>query len=203
LPPRLCPRALFDRYNIEVIATTESPLDTLEHHAAIMADNASGAWGGRVVTAYRPDPVVDPEFEGFRESETLSEITGEDCLSWQGYLAAHRQRRAFLRSMAPPAPTTATPPRRPPTSRAEAEALFDKVAKGSFTAQEAELFRAQMLTEMAAMSLEDGLVMQIHPGSFRNHNQALFEISAATRAPTSHPHRLCPRAQAPARCFRQ
>jgi glucuronate isomerase len=51
-----------------VIATTESPLDTLEHHAAIMADNASGGWGGRVVTAYRPDPVVDPEFEGFRDN---------------------------------------------------------------------------------------------------------------------------------------
>jgi glucuronate isomerase len=93
----------------------------------------------------------------------------------------------FSRSMAPPAPTTATPPRRPPTSRAEAEALFDKVAKGSFTAQEAELFRAQMLTEMAAMSLEDGLVMQIHPGSFRNHNQRCSKPSA--RQGRRHPTR--------------
>ena len=85
------PRALFEQFNIEVIATTESPLDTLEHHDAI---RASG-WGGKVITAYRPDPVVDPDFEGFADSLVrLSQMTGEDCQSWRGYLAAHRQRRA-------------------------------------------------------------------------------------------------------------
>lgn len=171
------PRALFDRYNIEVIATTESPLDTLEHHAAIMAENKAGGWQGRVVTAYRPDPVVDPEFEGFRDNlKRFSEITGEDCLTWQGYLAAHRQRRAFFAAHG----ATSTDHGHPTAQTAnlsavEAEALFDKVAKGEFIAAEAELFRAQMLTEMARMSLEDGLVMQIHPGSFRNHNRSLFE----------------------------
>lgn len=166
------PRALFERFNIEVIATTESPLDSLEHHAAI---HASG-WQGRVITAYRPDPVVDPDFEGFRANlRIFSELTGEDCLSWQGYLSAHRQRRAFFAQKGatstdhghPTAQTADLPP-------AEAEALFRKVSGGSFTPAEAELFRAQMLTEMAAMSLDDGLVMQIHPGSFRNHNAALF-----------------------------
>lgn len=171
--PAFRPRALFDRFGIEAIATTESPLDTLEHHRAIR----ESGWGGRVVTAYRPDPVVDPEFEGFQANlDRLSELTGEDCRTWAGYLAAHRQRRAFFAAMGatstdhghPTAQTAAL-------SASEAQALFTKVSSGRFTPAEAELFRAQMLTEMAAMSLDDGLVMQIHPGSFRNHNAALFE----------------------------
>ena len=171
------PRALYDRYRIEVIATTESPLDSLEHHAAIQAENARpGGWQGRVVTAYRPDPVIDPEFEGFHANlARLSDLTGEDCLTWQGYLAAHRQRRAYFARHGATStdhghPTALTADLSP----AAAAALFDRVARGSFTPAEAELFRAQMLTEMAGMSLEDGLVMQLHPGSFRNHNAALF-----------------------------
>jgi glucuronate isomerase len=172
------PRALFDRYGIEVLATTESPLDPLDHHRAIRAENGrAGGWGGRVITAYRPDPVVDPEFEGFRANlARFSELTGEDCLSWRGYLAAHRRRRAFFAEMG----ATSTDHGHPSAltadlAPAEAEALFRKVSAGTFTPAEAELFRAQMLTEMAAMSIDDGLVMQLHPGSFRNHNARLFE----------------------------
>ncbi len=167
------PRALFERFNIEVIATTESPLDSLEHHAAIR----TSGWQGKVITAYRPDPVVDPEFEGFRDNlKTFSELASEDCLSWTGYLNAHRQRRAFFASMG----ATSTDHGHPTALTAdlgsvEAEALFRKVSAGSFTPEDAELFRAQMLTEMAAMSVEDGLVMQIHPGAFRNHNARVFE----------------------------
>jgi glucuronate isomerase len=171
------PRALFERYNIEVLATTESPIDTLEHHVAIR----ESGWKGRVITAYRPDPVVDPEFAddrgGFRANlDTLTELTGEDCLTWRGYLAAHRNRRAFFKSMGATStdhghPTAATAN----LSAAAAEALFARVVSGTFTAAEAELFRAQMLTEMAGMSVDDGLVMQIHPGSFRNHNAAVFD----------------------------
>ncbi len=170
------PRALFDRFNIEAIATTESPLDDLAHHARIRADNASGAWAGRVITAYRPDPVIDPEFDGFRANlQRFGELTGEDCLTWQGYLAAHRQRRAFFAAHG----ATSTDHGHPTAqtadlSAADAQALFDKVARGTFTPADADLFRAQMLTEMAGMSLADGLVMQIHPGSFRNHNRQVF-----------------------------
>lgn len=170
--PGFRPRALFERYNIEVIATTESPLDSLAHHAAIR----QSGWQGRVITAYRPDPVIDPEFEGFQSNlDTLSDLTGENCRSWSGYLAAHRQRRAFFAAMGATStdhghPTAQTANLAP----AEAEALFGKVCDGTFTSAEAELFRAQMLTEMAAMSLDDGLVMQLHPGSFRNHNAGLF-----------------------------
>lgn len=167
------PRALFDRYGIEVIATTESPLDTLEHHHTI----ARSDWGGRVITAYRPDPVVDPDFEGFETNlHRFSEVSGEDCTNWQGYLSAHRRMREVFKSAGATStdhghPTAATAN----LSASESEALFDRVKAGNASAEDAELFRAQMLTEMAAMSLDDGLVMQIHPGSFRNHNQKLFE----------------------------
>lgn len=167
------PRALFERYNIEVIATTESPLDDLRHHQAIR----ESGWDGRIITAYRPDPVVDPEFEGFRENlSLLSDLTGEDCFNWQGYLAAHRKRRAFFASMGATSTDHGHPTARTADlSPADAAALFGRVVSGAPTADDAELFRAQMLTEMAGMSLEDGLVMQIHPGAFRNHNQRLFE----------------------------
>ncbi len=172
------PRALFDRYNIEVIATTESPLDDLRHHKAIQAENLKpGGWRGRVITAYRPDPVIDPEFEGFRSNlVALSALTGEDCHSWNGYLAAHRKRRATFAHMGATStdhghPTAQTADLSP----AQCEALFARVLMPTVSAADAELFRAQMHTVMAGMSLEDGLVMQIHPGSFRNHNSALFE----------------------------
>ena len=167
------PRALFDRFGIEVIATTEGPLDTLESHAAIRDSD----WDGRVITAYRPDPVIDPEFEGFRDNlARLGDMTGEDCSSWQGYLAAHRKRRAFFKKMGATSsdhghPTAATAD----LSQAQCEALFARVQADDVSAAEAELFRAQMLTEMAGMSVDDGLVMQIHPGSFRNHNPQLFD----------------------------
>ncbi|WP_299399967.1 glucuronate isomerase [Pelagibius sp.] len=167
------PRALFDRFNIEVLATTESPLDDLAHHQAIRASN----WAGKVITAFRPDPVVDPDFEGFRVNlDDLAELTGEDCLTWEGYLAALRERRAFFAEMG----ATSTDHGHPSAATADLDAgacrdLFAKVLTGEGSAAEHELFRAQMLTEMARMSLDDGLVMQIHPGSFRNHNARLFE----------------------------
>ncbi|UKE50823.1 glucuronate isomerase [Xanthomonas translucens] len=170
--PAFRPRALFDRFGIEVIATTESPLDPLQHHAAI---RASG-WSGRVLTAYRPDAVIDPEHEQFPDAlRRFGELTGEDVYAWDGYLRAHRQRRAFFAQMG----ATSTDHGHPSAATADLSAataarLFARVRDGSASAEDAELFRAQMLTEMAAMSVDDGLVMQLHPGCFRNHNRALF-----------------------------
>ena len=167
------PRALFDRFGIEFLATTEGPHDDLTPHHKI---HRSG-WGGRVVTTYRPDAVIDVEHEGFRAAmERFAELTGEDVWNWRGYLAAHAKRRADFRTAGATAtdhghPTCATANLSP----AEAEALFDKVTRGDWTPADAERFRAQMLTEMAAMSIDDGMVMQIHPGSFRNHNHGLFD----------------------------
>lgn len=167
------PRALFDRFNIEVIATTENPLDDLRHHKAIR----NSGWNGRVITAYRPDPVVDPEFEGFRDNlKAFSDMTGEDCFSWKGYLAAHRKRRAYFAENGATSTDHGHPTARTADlTKGEAEALFLRVTRNGFTAEDAEVFRAQMLTEMAGMSAEDGLVMQIHPGAFRNHNPHVFD----------------------------
>ena len=167
------PRALFERYNIELIATTESPLDPLEHHRAI---RASG-WNGRVVTAYRPDPVMDPEHGGFHENLTrFGELAGEDVSIYAGYLRAHENRRAFFRE----AGATSTDHGHPTAftanlAPAEIEALYAKVFAGPVSAEEAELFRGHMLTEMARMSIDDGMVMQLHPGAFRNHNPGVMD----------------------------
>jgi glucuronate isomerase len=166
------PRALFERFNIEAISTTESAIDDLRWHRMIRDSD----WNGRVITAYRPDAVIDPEVAGFANNvQTLGEMAGEDASTWTGYLAAHRKRRAFFKSLG----ATSTDHGHP-TARTEdlpphaAQALFDKALSGSCTADEADAFRGHMLTEMARMSIDDGLVMQIHPGSSRNHSTDIF-----------------------------
>lgn len=165
-------RALFERFNIETLSTTDSPLDDLSHHAAVR----SGHWPGRVIPAFRPDAVTDPEFEGFADGVArLGELTGENTGTWPGYLRAMAARREFFKSMGATStdhghPTAATADLSP----GQCQRLLTGALNGDLSRQEAEQFRAQMLTEMAAMSLEDGLVMQIHPGAFRNHSPHLY-----------------------------
>jgi glucuronate isomerase len=172
--PEFRPRALFERFGIEVLATTESPLDPLPHHQRL---RASG-WKGRIITTYRPDPVVDPDFEGFAQNlRQLGELTGLNTATWAGYLGALQNRRAYFAAYG----ATATDHGHPSAATADlplqaCEELFARVRSGHSTADQREKFRGQMLTEMARMSLEDGLVMQIHPGSLRNHNP---EVAAA------------------------
>ncbi|SDX08954.1 glucuronate isomerase [Litoreibacter albidus] len=168
------PRALFDRFGIEVIATTDSALDDLAWHQAAR----DSGWTGRVVPTYRPDAVIDPDAPDFtRNLERLAQVSGCDTSTYDGYLDAHRaRRRAFIEMGATatdhghPTPLTADLP------LGEARALYARVRSGKMAAQDAELFRAQMLTEMARMSLEDGLVMQLHSGSLRGHSA---EVQAA------------------------
>jgi glucuronate isomerase len=197
---RLCqseflPRSLFDRFKIEVLSTTDAPTDSLED---IQAIRASG-WKARILPTFRPDPVVDPDFARFAQSiENLGQSTKEDISSWHGYLNALRKSRQRFISLG----CTATDHGHPSAQTgdlpaAQAAALYSKVISGKADASEKELFRAQMLTEMAAMSLDDGLVMQIHPGSVRNHNKNLFEkygrdCGADIPAATNYVHALKP-----------
>jgi glucuronate isomerase len=166
------PRSLYDRFGIEVLATTESALDDLKWHKM----TADSDWNGRVVTTYRPDNVVDPEFEGFIENiAQFGALTGEDTSTWDGYLRAHRTRRAFFKAHGATASDHGHPTARTEDlPQAEATALFAKALAGTCTPGEADAFRGQMLTEMARMSLDDGLVLQIHAGSFRNHSAGVF-----------------------------
>ncbi|TPE50938.1 glucuronate isomerase [Amaricoccus solimangrovi] len=172
--PEFRPRALFERFNIEVISTTEPATDELRWHGMIRDSN----WGGRVITAYRPDGVVDPEMAGFAENVALmGEQTGFDTATWDGYLDAHRARRAYFKEFGATSSdhghATARTEDLAPT---EAAALFGKALRGACSAEEADAFRGHMLTEMARMSLEDGLVLQIHPGSRRNHSDAMLAM---------------------------
>ena len=170
--PEFRPRALFERFGIEAISTTEAATDDLKWHAMIR----DSGWSGRVVTAYRPDGVVDPEMAGFAENVALlGEQTGFDTTTWAGYLDAHRARRAFFKSFgATSSDHGHASARTEDLSPAEAAALFAKALKGACSPGEADAFRGQMLTEMARMSLEDGLVLQIHPGARRNHSDAML-----------------------------
>ncbi len=173
--PQYRPRALFQRFNLEVLATTESPLDDLSRHAKLAADGWGGP-GGRVITTFRPDDLVDMDWPGWPDRVVkLGEITGQDTATYEGFLHALAQRRRdFIAAGATCSdhghPTAATGG----MTAAEAKSLFERVVHGGATAAEAEAFRAHMLMEFARMSLDDGLVMQLHPGSSRNHNATLF-----------------------------
>ena len=170
--PEFLPRALFERFKIELLSTTDSPLDDLAQHKAIR----ESGWKGRIIPAFRPDQVVDPDYPGFLDSVAkLGEQNGEDTATWDGYLAALFKARARFKKLG----CTSTDHGHPTAMTADldltdVEILFHKVLAGSTTEVDRELFRAQMLTEMAKMSVEDGLVMQIHPGSVRNHNAQIF-----------------------------
>ncbi len=170
--PEFSVRSLYDRFNMEVVSTTDSPLSDLSCHQALR----DSGWAGRIVPCFRPDPVVDPEYRGFAGNvEELGALTGENTATWNGYLKALASRREFFVSLGATAtdhghPTAATRD----FSATECEGLFAKALKGGLTAKEAEDFRGQMLTEMVRMSQDDGLVIQIHPGAYRNHNQVVF-----------------------------
>jgi glucuronate isomerase len=171
--PEFLPRALYERFGIEVLATTDAAVDSLEHHRAIR----ESGWKGRVLPTFRPDAVIDAEYAGFRANlEALGELTGEDVSGWDGYLKALRSRRQFFIANGATATdhghlTAMTADLSP----AEASRLYERVYEGRLNAGDVELFQAQMLTEMAGMSVEDGLVMQLHPGSIRNHNLKVYE----------------------------
>jgi glucuronate isomerase len=170
--PEFLPRALYERFNLEVLATTDPALDLLADHAAIR----DSGWQGRIVPTFRPDSVVDPEFPGFLDNvRALGMLTGENTAGWRGYLRALAMRRLYFKSLG----ATATDHGHPTAltedlSETSAASLFEQVIQGTAYAADLEIFRGQMLTEMARMSLEDGLVMQIHPGSVRNHNAQIF-----------------------------
>ncbi len=193
--PEFRPRALYQQFNLEVLSTTNPPLDPLTYHQAIR----DSGWKARILPTFRPDSVVDPDFDGFHQNlRKLGEMHGEDCTQWEGYLQALRHARARFKVLG----CTATDHGHPTAATADldpgpARELFERVLNRTADSLQKEQFRAQMLTEMARMSVEDGLVMQIHPGSWRNHNRQIFQrfgrdVGADIPTPTDYVRGLLP-----------
>jgi glucuronate isomerase len=171
--PEFQPRRLFEQFNIEVLATTDSAWDTLEAHQAI---RASG-WSGRVIPTFRPDAVVNLDTEGWQGNiQRLGEASKMDIYDYRSYIVALEQRRGYFKSLGATATdhaaVTAYTER---LGGLEAEAIFQRGMQGSTSMDDARRFTGHMLVEMARMSMEDGLVMQMHIGSARNHNPLIFE----------------------------
>lgn len=179
LTPEYSPRNLFKRLNIEVLATTDSATDPLLHHQAI---RASG-WDGRIIPTFRPDNVINLAAPGWNENvAALSEISGFQVNDFKSFLRALEQRRAFFMSLG--ATASDFGPYQPTTewlSERESEAIFQQALQGKATEQDTARFLAHMLCEMARMSAEDGMLMQIHPAVYRNYNPDVYTKFGADR----------------------
>ena len=171
--PEFLPRAMFDRFNIEVLTTTDGANDSLEHHQKIK----ESGWGGSIIPCFRPDAVTNLAVQGWKENiNGLSEISGINIDSFKSFVMAIENRRQYFKSMGAVSTDQGIfSPFSHELSPNEAEVIFQKALKGKASQEDAALFTAHLLMEMARMSIDDGLVMQIHPGSFRNHNQTIFK----------------------------
>lgn len=171
--PEFRPRRLFEKFKIEVLATTDAAHDPLVHHKAIR----ESGWKGRVVPTFRPDGVVNIDRPDWRENlSALEEICGFEIRSYKKLIEALENRRAFFKTMGATATDhAALTPYTHELSSSEAEAIFARAFKGEASAEDATRFTGHLIMENARMSIEDGLVMQFHPGSYRNHNQQIFE----------------------------
>jgi glucuronate isomerase len=170
--PEFLPRALYERFNIAVLCTTDAAGDTLEHHQAMRAEG----WGN-VRPTFRPDMAVTLSHPSWRaEIDRIGAATGESMATYASFIAALEARRAFFKSMGATATDHAVlVPRTVRLSDADAAATYTRALAGTATAEDADRFAAHMLMELARMSVDDGLVMQLHPGSFRNHNTRIFD----------------------------
>lgn len=172
--PEFRPRALFERFNIEVLCTTDAASDSLLHHRAIRDSD----WSGDIRPTFRPDAVVNLQTPGWRKNiDALGEVSGIAVHSYPTFTQALEERRAFFKSMGATATDHgAQSAYTAELSPKEADAIFQRALRGQATPDDAHRFTAHTIMESARMSIEDGLVMQVHFGSCRNHNRPLFEL---------------------------
>ena len=178
--PESLPRAMYDRFGIEVMTTTDGAADSLEHHRVIRESD----WDARIIPCFRPDAVVKLSSSSWMtEVEKLGEVCGFEIDSYARYIQALEERRTFFKSMgAVSTDQGVTTPYTHRLSDRQADDLIKRALQGNgCTKKEEAMFTAHMLMEMARMSIEDGLVMQIHPGSYRNHSNLLFERFGADK----------------------
>ena len=167
--PEFRPRALYRRFGIEVLATTDDPADDLAAHQGLTDDPS---WTGRVIPTFRPDRYLEPGRPGWVEAlDRLAEAAGIDTGSYLGYLAALRSRRQhFLAHGATSADHSHLDVRAEPLDVADAQRIFADARDGTATPGDAVAFRRHMLFQMAQLSADDGLVMTLHPAIYRNHH---------------------------------
>ena len=171
--PEFRPRALFQRFRIEVLATTDAATDTLDHHVAI---RRSG-WGGRVIPSFRPDAIFRLAAPGWQAAViALAAAAQRPVDDYRTLIDALAERRLYFKRLGATAcdhgvfqPFTAA------LSDDAAELLFRRGWRGEATAADQRRWEGHLLMEMARMSLTDGLVMQIHAGAFRDHDAPLAE----------------------------
>jgi glucuronate isomerase len=170
--PAFRPRALLDRFNIEVISTTDSATSRLQHHAKLAAEGL----GERILPTFRPDALVYLDRPTWRNDiAELGNVSGIDTTTYDGFLDALRQRReVFAQAGARATDHGHLLADTTPMEARAARDLYARVLNGADpTSVEVEAFAANMLFRMAEMSSEDGLVMQIHPGVLRDHSTSI------------------------------
>ena len=168
------PRALFERFGIEVLATTDDPCDDLSAHAALAADPG---FAGRVLPTFRPDRYLEVAAAGWTEAVArLGAVSGADTGTYAGWVVAIEERRAYFRAHgATSADHSHEDVGSEPLTTAEAERIYRAALAGSASPVEAVALRRHMLLEMARMSCDDGLVMTLHPGVRRNHHRPTLD----------------------------
>ena len=176
--PEFRARALFDRFGIEVLATTDDPCDDLAAHRRLADDSR---WSARVVPTFRPDRYLEPLFPSWNaDVDRLAEASGIETGDYDGWLAAMAARRAhFIDHGAVSADHSHADTRTDPLEAAEAGHLYGLARKGEITAPEAVALRRHLLFQMGLMSAEDGLVMTLHPAIRRNHHTASAQAYGA------------------------
>ncbi|MCU1518945.1 MAG: glucuronate isomerase [Pseudarthrobacter sp.] len=178
LEPGFRPRQLFKDFNIEVLATTDDPLDSLASHKAIAQDPT---FHGRVLPTFRPDAYLNIAHPTWSANvDRLIAAAGDGGTGYTGYLTAlENRRRYFVEHGAVSADHGVRTPATLKLDAAGAAALFERARSGQATAQDRDTFEAHMMYQMARMSVADGLVMTIHPGSYRNHHEPTFNTFGA------------------------
>jgi glucuronate isomerase len=172
--PEYRPRALYERFGISVLATTDDPCSDLSAHAALVADDT---WSGRVIPTFRPDRYLEPAQAGWTDSvRRLGEVADVDTGSYAGWVTAmERRRRHFLDHGATSADHSHEDVRTDPLEPAEADRIYAAALAGAATLAETVALRRHMLLEMARMSCDDGLVMTLHPAVRRDHHRPTAE----------------------------
>jgi glucuronate isomerase len=171
--PEFRPRRLFEKFNIEVLSTTDAATDPLEYHQALR----KSGWKGKIIPTFRPDSVVNLDAPNWKKNiEDLSAVSGIQVHDYDSLIAALEQRRAYFKKMGARATDhAALTAYTAELTHHEANEILQRALKGQATRQDVERFTGHMLIEMARMSIEDGLVMQLHVGSFRNHNATIYD----------------------------